>query len=336
MFTEIKNYFQERKLPKFRIHQFEEAVFKQFVTSFNQITVFPKSLREELDEKLQLYSLELIDTHQTSDTTKFIFKTKDNNYIESVLMHYHDRNTLCVSSQIFCALGCTFCATGANQYKRNLTTNEIIEQAIYVSRLLKDKDERLTNVVYMGMGEPFLNYDNVIESLKIFNSEKYFNIGARHITVSTSGIVPKIKQFMDLGIQVRLAISLHAPNEELRSSLMPINEKYSLKQLMAATEEFSKKTNKRVTYEYVLIKDINDSIECAKQLAQLLKGKLAFVNLLVYNPHEFAKFEKPDIVTVNKFKDVLDNQGIECTIRKSMGDDISGACGQLAGKNKNN
>jgi 23S rRNA (adenine2503-C2)-methyltransferase len=156
------------------------------------------------------------------------------------------------------------------------------------------------------------------------------------MTVSTSGIVPKIKEFMNLGIQVRLAISLHAPNEELRSKLMPINEKYSLKELMDATDEFTKKTNKRVTYEYVLIKDINDSVEHAKQLIKLLKGKLAFVNLLIYNPHEFAKFEKPDIGVVNKFKDVLDNVGIECTIRKSMGDDISGACGQLAGKNKKN
>jgi 23S rRNA (adenine2503-C2)-methyltransferase len=335
MYENIKTYFEEKKIPKFRSKQFENAIFKQFISSFDEITVFPKHLREELEKNCELHSLELIHTHDAKDTTKFLLKTKDNNFIESVLMYHKDgRRTLCVSSQIFCALGCTFCATGANQYKRNLTTEEIVQQAIFVSKLLKKNDERITNVVYMGMGEPFLNYENVVESIKIFNDEKYFNIGARHITVSTAGIIPQIYEFTKLGLQVRLAISLHAANEKLRSMLMPINDKYSLKELIEATDNFTTKTNKRVTFEYVLIKDINDQISNAKELAQLLRGKLAFVNLLVYNPHEFAKFEKPTLEIVKKFKETLENEGIECAIRRSMGDDISGACGQLSGKEK--
>jgi 23S rRNA (adenine2503-C2)-methyltransferase len=248
------------------------------------------------------------------------------------MLHKNKRRTVCVSSQIFCALGCKFCATGANTFKRNLTTQEIIEQVLFVSRYLKHNEEKVTNVVYMGMGEPFLNYNNVEESIKILNDENYFGIGARHITVSTSGIVPKIYKFIQLGLQIRLAISLHASNDKLRSKLMPINKKYPLKDLIKATDDFSKKTNKKVSFEYVLIKNINDSPKDAKELVNLLKGKLAHVNLLIYNPHEFANFKKPDIKTVKKFKQILDEAEIECSIRKSMGDDISGACGQLSGK----
>lgn len=186
----------------------------------------------------------------------------------------------------------------------------------------------------MGMGEPFLNYDNVISSIKILNDRTKFDIGARHITVSTSGIIPKIYEFADLNIQCRLAISLHAPNNKLRSELMPINDKYNLNELMKSCDNFTNKTNKRITYEYVLIDKINDSDDDAIELANLIAGKLAFVNLLVYNPHPFANFKKPEKSKVNNFKKILERQGIECGIRRSMGDDISGACGQLSGKIK--
>jgi len=185
----------------------------------------------------------------------------------------------------------------------------------------------------MGMGEPFLNYDNVINSIKIFNDDNKLNIGARHMVVSTSGIVPKINNFANLGLQVRLAISFHASNDKLRSSLMPINDKYSINKLLKSVDNFIKSTNKRVTFEYVLIKGINDSESCAKELVSILKNRLVYVNLLIYNPHDFADFKKPDVKTIQKFKDILDIAGIECSIRKSMGDDISGACGQLSGKN---
>lgn len=336
-FEDIKEYFDKNKIPKFRYKQLEDAIFKNSIVSFDDITNFPKNLREELSQKFKINQLILVESHKAGDTVKFVFKTEDNNYVESVLMLHNDgRRTVCVSCQVFCAVGCTFCATGANMYKRSLTKREIIEQVLFISRYLKQSDEKVTNVVFMGMGEPFLNYENVVNSIKILNDEKKFNIGARHITVSTSGIIPKIYEFTDLGLQVRLAISLHAPNDELRSKLMPINKKYPLADLMKACDYFSEKKNKRVSYEYVLIKDINDSETEARELVELLKGRLAHVNLLIYNPHEFSKHEKPQIEKVRAFKKILDENNIECSIRKSMGDDISGACGQLSGKREGN
>jgi 23S rRNA (adenine2503-C2)-methyltransferase len=195
MLEQIQSYFEQNKIPKFRFSQLENAYFNQFATSFDEITTFPKDLREKLKSEFELASLTLAETRESQDSTKFVFRTKDGNYIEAILMKHHDgRRTVCVSSQIFCAMGCIFCATGANKYKRNLTTAEIVEQVLFIAKHLKTFDERVSNVVFMGMGEPFLNYKNVIDAIKIFNNEKYFNIGARHITVSTAGIVPKIKR----------------------------------------------------------------------------------------------------------------------------------------------
>ena len=333
MLEQIQSYFEQNKITKFRFTQLENAVFNQFATSFDEITTFPKDLREKLKSEFSLISLTLSETRESEDSTKFVFKTNDGNYIESVLMKHHDgRRTVCVSSQIFCAMGCIFCATGANKYKRNLTADEIVEQVLFVAKHLKPFDERVSNVVFMGMGEPFLNYKNVIESIKIFNNKKYFNIGARHITVSTAGIVPKIREFTELGLQLRLAVSLHAPTDELRSYLMPINQKYSIKELLEATDDFTKKTNKKVSFEYVLITNVNDRKEDAEKLAKLLKPRLCHLNLLVFNPHEFSTFKKPSKESVLAFKKIMDKEGIECSIRKSLGDDISGACGQLSGK----
>ena len=333
MLNEIKKYFEDENLPRFRFKQLEDAIFKNFISNFDDLSNFPKKLREKLSKKFKLNKLILINTHKSKDTIKFLLKTEDKNFIEVVLMIHNDgRRTVCVSSQIFCPLGCKFCATGANKFQRNLTTQEIIEQVLFVSRYLKHKNEKVTNVVFMGMGEPFLNYENVIKSIKILNDKEKFNIGARHITVSTSGIIPRIYDFANFELQTRLAISLHAPNQKLRSELMPINKKYPLNELMKACDFFTKKTNKRISYEYVLIKNINDSKKEAEELVELLKNRLAHVNLLIYNPHEFATFERPDISTVMNFKKILDENGIKNSIRKSMGDDISGACGQLSGK----
>jgi len=302
MYNEINQYFQDNKLPKFRIKQFEELVFKQFVSSFDDMTTFPKDLREQLNEKFKLFGLSLVETKKTKDSIKFMFKTEDNNYIEAVLMLHDTRRTVCVSSQIFCAMGCKFCATGSKPFKRNLKVEEIVEQVLFISQYLKKKDKRVTNVVYMGMGEPFMNYENVIESIRIFNDCDKFDIGARHIVVSTSGIIPKIKEFMNLDLQIKLAVSLHAANDKLRSSLMPMNKKYPLKDLIKACDQFTEKTNKKVSYEYVLIKDVNDSETDAKELVHLLNGKLVHINLIVYNPHEFSNFERPAPEAVMKFK----------------------------------
>jgi 23S rRNA (adenine2503-C2)-methyltransferase len=333
MHEDIKEFFEKYKVPKFRFKQLEDAIFKQFVSNFDEITNFPKELREDLKKHFEISTMFLVESHQSGNTVKFVLKTKDDQYVESVLMIHNDgRRTVCVSSQVFCAVGCTFCATGANQFKRSLTTDEIVEQVLFVSRYLKNTDEKVTNVVFMGMGEPFLAYNSVINAIKILNDSEKYNIGARHITVSTSGIVPRIYEYAELGIQTRLAISLHAPNDKLRSELMPINKRYDLDELMKACDFFTTKTNKRISYEYVLIKNTNDSIENAKELIELLKGRLAHVNLLIFNPHEFSKFEMPDKTTVLRFRDILQENGIEVSIRKSMGDDISGACGQLSGK----
>lgn len=333
VYEDIKEFFEENKIPKFRFKQFYSAVFKQLVISFDDITVFPKHLREKLKEKFSLTSMFLVESHKSGNTIKFVLKTKDNQFIESVLMLHRDgRRTVCVSSQVFCALGCRFCATGANQFKRSLSAQEIVEQVLFVSRYLAHFDERVTNIVFMGMGEPFLAYNSVVDSIEVLNDKDAFGIGARHITVSTSGIVPKIYEYADLPYQTRLAISLHAPNDALRTELMPINKRYSLNELIKACDYYVEKTNKRISYEYVLIGGINDSLNHAKELVELLKGRLAHVNLLIYNPHEFATYKKPQKENVLAFRDYLLQEGIEASIRKSMGDDISGACGQLSGK----
>lgn len=332
-YPEIKEYFEKNKIPNFRYKQLEDAVFKHFLSNFDDMTNFPKSLREDLKKNFNLTTMFQTESHRSGNTVKFLLKMEDNQFVEAVLMEHNDgRRTVCVSCQIFCAVGCKFCATGANEFSRTLTTREIIEQVLFVARYLKHKNQTVTNVVFMGMGEPFLAYNQVIGAIDILNDKEYFNIGARHITVSTSGIVPKIYEYAKYPKQTRLAISLHAPNDKLRSELMPINKKYPLKELMEACDYWVELTNKRVSYEYVLIKDVNDSIEIAKQLVELLKNKLAHINLLIYNPHEFSKFEKPDILQVRKFKKYLQDNGLEVSIRKSMGDDISGACGQLSGK----
>ena len=333
IYNEIKRYLEENNYPSFRFKQIIDGIFKQCSTNFSEVKGLPKKLQEELDSKFKISDMNLIEEEKSGNTIKFLMKTKDGNAIETVLMEHRDgRKTVCLSSQIFCALGCTFCATGANKFARNLTTQEILEQALFVQRSLKKRDERITNIVFMGMGEPFLNYNNVIETVRILNDPNFFNIGARHITVSTSGIVPRIYDYADFELQTRLAISLHAPNDKLRTEIMPINKGYPLKSLMESCDNFVEKTNKRISYEYVLIKNINDSPKHAIQLINLLKDRLAHVNLLIYNPHEFAEYEMPEKETVLRFRDMLKAQNIEVSIRKSMGDDISGACGQLSGK----
>ena len=333
MYTDVMNYFDEKNIPKFRKVQFQKALFDQLVTSFDDITVFPKHLREELKEQFSLTSMFLVESHKSANTIKFVLKTHDGHFVESVLMLHNDgRKTVCVSSQVFCAVGCTFCATGANSFRRSLTSEEIVEQVLFVARYLKNQEERVTNVVFMGMGEPFLAYKSVEGALEILNSPECFNIGARHITVSTSGIVPRIYEYADIGKQFRLAISLHAPNDKLRSEIMPLNDRYPLADLMKACDYFCEKTNKRISYEYVLIQNVNDRLSHAKELVSLLRNRLAHVNLLIYNPHEFASYEMPYEKDVIAFRNYLRDNGIEVSIRKSMGDDISGACGQLSGK----
>ncbi len=333
VYPELVEFLQNRAVKKFRINQIEHAIFKEYISHFSQITTLPKHLREELDEKFKLQTFKLVEAYKTSEITKLLFKTYDGQFVESVIIFHNDnRRTLCVSSQIFCAVGCKFCATGATSFKRSLNLQEMVEQLVFAQRYLKENfDEKITNIVFMGMGEPLLNFTVVKEAILIYNDEKYFNIGARHITLSTSGILPKLKEFIQMSQQFKLAISLHAPTNELRDEIMPINKRYPLSELMACCDEYVELKNKRVSYEYVLINGINDSLKHAEQLCELLWGRLAHINLLMYNEHEFSDYTRPKYDTVMKFYNYLKNKGMEVSLRKSMGKDSESACGQLSG-----
>lgn len=330
MYWEIIEFLKKNNIAKFRIKQLDDFIFLHKRLDLNVLNQYPKSLRENLIGKFDLDLLKIEKKIKSEDTIKFLFKTKDNQYIETVLMLHKNRNTVCVSSQINCPLNCKFCATGAQKFIRNLSYWEIVLQILKIEDFLRESNNRVNNVVFMGMGEPFLNYDNVVSAIKILNEKN--NIGARHITVSTVGIANKIRDLSGIGLQVRLAVSLHFANDELRDEIMPINKKYDLKELFKSIDFFQNKMNKRVSFEYVLIKGVNDKISDAKDLVNLLKGRNCFVNLLVFNEHDFSGFKKPNCEDVAKFKDFLERNGLKVAIRKSLGLDSVGACGQLSGK----
>lgn len=318
--------------PKYRLKQANEAIFKNFIDNWDKATFLPKDLREKLNQEcpLQIKSEMLIS--KTKDSVKARLTLNDGSLIESVLMRHKDgRNTVCVSSQVGCPLGCLFCATGKLGLKRNLEPMEIIEQVILFDRYLKKGGKRVTNVTFMGMGEPFLNYENVMKAVKILNDKEKFGIGARNISISTSGIVDGIEKFAKEGLQVNLAISLHAPTNELREKLMPINKKYSLDNVLNAVNNYIKKTNRQVMFEYLLIKDVNDTDYCATELAKIMKNPLYYVNLILYNPTDGNDFKPSTSERVKRFKDILKSKKIIFSQRFRFGQDIKAACGQFAG-----
>jgi 23S rRNA (adenine2503-C2)-methyltransferase len=319
--------------PKYRFKQVKEAIFKNFISNWDKASFFPLKLRERLNKEcpLEINAQTLISKNK--DSIKAKITLKDGNLIETVLMRHKDgRNTVCVSSQVGCALGCKFCATGKMGFKRNLTSQEIIEQVVFFSRYLKKGGKRVTNVTFMGMGEPFLNYENVLEAIRLLNSKEYFNIGARNISVSTAGITEGIEKFSKIGLQVNLAISLHAPNNELRSKLMPINKKYSIEKLFYEISKYIKKTNRQIMFEYLLIKNLNDSPEHAIELARLTKDPLFYVNLILYNPTKENDFLPSTTERVKKFKEILKKNKVIFSQRFKFGQDIKAACGQFAGE----
>jgi len=329
--------------PRYRLKQARKAVFKNFISDWSEAIFFTKDLREKLNKECPLGIKADVLVSKREDSVKARITLKDNLQIESVLMkHLDGRNTVCVSSQVGCPLGCLFCATGRMGFKRNLTSDEIIEQVIFFNRWLKiDRHrvsiqaQRVTNVTYMGMGEPFLNYDNVLRAIRILNDKEYFDIGARLISVSTAGIIEAIKKFSEEGLQVNLAISLHAPNDKLRKSLMPIDKKYPLEAVLKAVDGYIKKTNRQVMFEYVFIKGVNDSDECARELAKLVKKPLYYVNLILYNATPSAGsgqagiFKPSTSERVEKFKAILKKNKIVFSQRYRFGDDIQAACGQF-------
>ncbi len=314
--------------PKFRAKQIFNWINKNFVDSFDDMTNVSKNLRNILSEISYLTTCKTVNKLESNidETKKYLFMLDDDVIIEAVFMKYKHGNTVCISSQAGCRMGCTFCASTANGLKRNLTAGEMANQ---IMQIQKDVGERISNVVIMGVGEPFDNFKNLEKFFEIINSKEGLEIGQRHITVSTCGLVDGINEFTKLDLQVNLAISLHAPNDEIRRAIMPVAKRYSIEQLLAATKNYANKTKRRVSYEYALIKDINDSERDANELGKILRHTLCHVNLIPVNQTDRNDFKKSDKERITLFKDILESMGIETTIRREMGTDISAACGQL-------
>ena len=370
MFTEA---LEKLGAKKFRIDQVNHGIFRELQSSFDEITALPKELREKLEETEKFSVLE-VKKHfkskakeqeekgerkktDTENTEKVLFKTHDGYYIESVLMRHKGRKTVCVSSQIGCPAGCVFCATGKMGITRNLTAREIYEQTLFWNRILKQEwleenastplsdqkkwngknpphEARVRNMVFMGMGEPMFNYENVIEAVKFFNDDKKFAIGIRHITISTVGIIPGIKKLMEENLLVNLAFSLHSASKFNRKDIVPMDKTYPLPDLMEVFDQYTKKTNRRIFYEYVVLAGINDLEENAHELGKLLEHRLAHMNFIPYNvnPECGDHLKTPAESQIRKMQKILDRYGVPSTIRMTLGDDVDAACGQLANK----
>jgi len=334
-FSELKAIFEAQGHPSFRANQLLHDVCQRGVADYKDMSNLPVTLRDYLNENLPILSIEEKQSSVAVDGSvrKVLFRCKkDGKKIEAVLMRFKDgRRTVCVSSQVGCAMGCSFCATGKMGFKRNLTYEEISDQVLYFASDIKSYGETISNVVFMGMGEPFNNYDNVMRAVRFLNDARGLNIGARNITLSTSGVVPGILKLMDDGLQVNLAISLHAPNQELRESMMPVAKKYGLDELMDAVTKYTNKTHRRVSYEYVMIAGVNDDLSLAHQLGNLIEGQLCHVNLIPYNLTDGNKFKRSLNRKMDDFVKILETYRVPTTIRVSLGQDIDAACGQLAG-----
>ena len=328
---ELKDEIEALGEKKYRAEQIFKWIYVDKVKEFDEMTNLSLDLREKLKQNYTMCNFKILKKQESIDgTKKYLFDVLDGNAIETVLMQYHHGKTICVSSQIGCKMGCKFCASTGIKFMRNLTSGEIVEQVLAVEQDIGDK---ISNIVFMGIGEPFDNYDNVMKAIKILNNQKGLNIGARHISISTSGIVPMIYKFADEEGQCTLSISLHATNDEKRSKMMPINNRYNIKELMEACKYYINKTNKRISFEYALAKDNNDNLEDAKELVKLLKGMLCHVNLIPINKIENGSFTKSSNENIIKFRDYLNENGIVATIRRELGSDIDAACGQLRRKN---
>lgn len=318
---------------KFKAKQIFQWLYRKRILSFHEMTDLKIDLQQQLSKLYCIDPLTLVDKQVATDgTTKFLFALQDGSLVETVLMVYSFGNSVCVTSQVGCNMGCTFCASGLLKKTRNLSAGEMVAQVMYVQRMLDEGEERVSNVVIMGTGEPFDNYDNVMDFLATINHDLGLAIGARHLTVSTCGIVPKIREFGKENNQYNLAISLHAPNDALRSELMPINNAYPLAQLMDALKEYTQYSNRRITFEYILLKGKNDSHTHANELADLIRGINAYVNLIPYNEVDEHGYRTVDRQSSLVFYDQLMKRGIRATLRKEHGADIDAACGQLRAK----
>ncbi len=315
----------------YRAEQIFKWIYVDKVQTFDEMTNLSLELREKLKQNYTLGIFKILKKQVASDgTIKYLFDLLDGNAIETVLMSYHHGFSICVSSQIGCKMGCKFCASTGIAFARSLSSGEIVEQILAVER---DENIRISNVVFMGIGEPLDNYENVVNAIRIINNQKGINIGARHISVSTSGLVPNIYRLAEENIQCTLSISLHATTDKKRSEMMPVNNLYNIEELLKACKDYIAKTNRRVSFEYALAKDNNDNLEDAKRLVKLLHGMNCHVNLIPINKIENGKFDKSSNENIIKFRDYLNDHGIVATIRRELGSDIDAACGQLRRKN---
>ncbi len=326
---DLEDYFLSIGQSKFRASQVFDWLYVKRVKSFDEMTNLKKDLISNLKNNFSTSFIKQVAKEEDVDVKKYLFELFDGNKIEAVLMHHDYGNSICVSTQVGCNMGCLFCESGRLKKLRNLNVCELVQQVLLVEEDIK---ERISHVVLMGIGEPFDNYDNVMKFINIINDPKGINIGIRHITVSTCGIVPKINEFANEKIGVNLAISLHAPNNKIRDMIMPINKAYKIEDIINAVKDYIKKTNRRVTFEYIMLKDVNDSCDCAKELSNLLKGINCYVNLIPYNETSNIKYKKSDKVTINEFYDILKKNNINVTIRREFGSNVSAACGQLRSK----
>ena len=327
---ELKEKIENLGEKKYRAEQIFNWIYKENVTSFDDMVNLPLTLREVLKEIFDLHIFKIITKQESKDgTKKYLFDVLDGNAIESVLMEYKHGFTICVSSQIGCKMGCKFCASTGIKFARSLEPGEIVEQLQAVER---DTGVKISNIVFMGIGEPLDNFENVLKAVELINHPKGLNIGARHISISTSGIVPKIYELADKNLQCTLSISLHSASNEKRSAMMPVNNAYNIQELMKACRYYIEKTNRRISFEYALAKENNDNLEDAKDLVKLLKGMLCHVNLIPINKIEGGKFSKSSNENIMKFRDYLNDHGIVATIRRELGSDIDAACGQLRKK----
>lgn len=326
---DLEEYFIQIGSKRFHADQLFSWLYEKRIHSFEEVTNIKKELLEVIKRQFSLELLTIIEVEKEADVCKYLFELSDGEHIEAVLMRHDYGNSVCVSSQVGCNMGCKFCESGRRKKVRNLETYEMVLQLLMIEEELK---ERISHVVVMGIGEPFDNYDNLIQFFKIINHPKGLAIGARHITVSTCGVIPKILEFSELELQINLAISLHAPTNEIRNELMPINKVYPLETLIPALSTYIKKTNRRVTFEYILLDGINDLDSCAVELAKLLRGLNCYVNLIPYNATNNLKFKRSNTVQIMRFYDILKKNRINVTIRREFGSKISAACGQLRSK----
>lgn len=335
--TQLEELMLKEGQKKFRARQLFSWIYEKEVTNFDEMSDISKRFIEVLKEKYCLEKPKIYLRQNSSDgTIKLLLEMNDGNKVETVLMRYNYGNVACVSSQVGCNMGCSFCASGLLKKVRNLSTEEMVGEILVLNDILKEenKGERVSHVVVMGTGEPFDNYDNVMDFVRIVNDQHALSIGARHITVSTCGLVDKIRQYGKEGLQINLAISLHAPNNELRNKIMRINKAYPLEELIPAVKDYIDNAGRRVTYEYIMLKGVNDSLECADELVELIKPTFAYVNLIPYNEVGENSYKRCDHATIKAFQDRLMKKGVNVTIRKEFGSDIDAACGQLRAKNE--